>query len=830
MAKQRSRIRGWRWKLFSLMAFTGMTVAACADGDVVAPEIDDGMGVLQLASAQAGAEANAASTGTFEFLQPLVESSDPAGDFDPDLSPVVEICEIESGECADWPLVTFTRETDDLTRQIQVNTEDGYYWIDWNTGDVVLDPALFYRIRVVQGGIELGHVDIDPVATSEELAGVDTSLYFGFVIGETIPIRFHITAEAQETVPAADLSLTKTASADTIEVGAEVEFTMVVTNAGPDTAYAVVLTDDLPGELTFVSSSATAGSCAEAEGDVTCALGDLAPDSAVTVTILAAAAGPGEAENEAEVEADTQDPNNDDNEAEAVVIVRAPTADLSVTKTASADSVDVGAQFDYTITVANAGPDAALGVIVTDELDDAVSYVGATASQGSCVESDGDITCELGELVAGASATVTITVQADEPGDVENEAEVTSTTADPNEADNDAEARVVIRANEIDDDDDEAAVFDGFFFLPPLGSDVPELGPNNQSLEPVVQICEVAGETCLLPALAEFDRDDLTSISAAHFHINWKMRDSDADPDADYMIRVLVDGAVLGAMEVPDGNPNRSIPIKFWIGDTFESTPLPVADLSLTKTASADTVEVGAEVTYTLTVANAGPDAVEAVLGDAIPDGLEVLDVTPSQGECALEDGTVQCDLGELAAGATAEVVILALADEAGELENEAWVAGTALDPNTEDNSAAALVVVTGGDEDGDEDDPAPTTGADLALTGGLSETDLVVGAAADYTLIVENLGPDAASGTVLAAGFSNHFDVVSVSGDGDCRIQGRKVKCDLGKMLAGESRTVIIAIEVDRSGSAEIEAEVESEADDPDGDNNETEVELVIG
>jgi uncharacterized repeat protein (TIGR01451 family) len=53
----------------------------------------------------------------------------------------------------------------------------------------------------------------------------------------------------------------------------------------------------------------------------------------------------------------------------------------------------------YTLTVTNNGPDA--GVTVTDQLPPSVSFVSATLSQGSCSQSSGIVTRNLGTMGNG---------------------------------------------------------------------------------------------------------------------------------------------------------------------------------------------------------------------------------------------------------------------------------------------------------------------------------------------------------------------------------------------------------------------------------------------
>jgi uncharacterized repeat protein (TIGR01451 family) len=116
----------------------------------------------------------------------------------------------------------------------------------------------------------------------------------------------------------------------------------------------------------------------------------------------------------------------------------AATADLSITKSDSPDPVTVGTQLTYTITVSNAGPDTANGVEVVDDLDAQVDFVSAVASQGTCDQQGKKITCSLGALANGETATVTIKVIPKKEGQITNTATVTTTDTDSNSANNSA--------------------------------------------------------------------------------------------------------------------------------------------------------------------------------------------------------------------------------------------------------------------------------------------------------------------------------------------------------------------------------------------------------
>ena len=95
-------------------------------------------------------------------------------------------------------------------------------------------------------------------------------------------------APAAPTDPA-DLALQKSDTPDPVAPGGTLTYTIFVTNAGPNPAANVIVTDDLPNGLDFVSATASAGSCDHKGRKVTCNLGTVAnpgpPAANLTVTI-----------------------------------------------------------------------------------------------------------------------------------------------------------------------------------------------------------------------------------------------------------------------------------------------------------------------------------------------------------------------------------------------------------------------------------------------------------------------------------------------------------------------------------------------------------------
>jgi uncharacterized repeat protein (TIGR01451 family) len=136
-------------------------------------------------------------------------------------------------------------------------------------------------------------------------------------------------------VSSADLAVTKSDAPDPVAIGANLTYTLIVTNRGELAASNVVLTDQLPAEVTFVSATPSAGNCMQAGGVVTCNLGGLPNGGAATATIVATAVTPGIVTNTATVSAAQPDASLTNNTATvtttigAIITVLVPDPDAS---------------------------------------------------------------------------------------------------------------------------------------------------------------------------------------------------------------------------------------------------------------------------------------------------------------------------------------------------------------------------------------------------------------------------------------------------------------------------------------------------------------------
>jgi uncharacterized repeat protein (TIGR01451 family) len=163
--------------------------------------------------------------------------------------------------------------------------------------------------------------------------------------------------------PVIDLAITKAGSPNPATLGKNVTWTMVVTNNGPNDATGVTVADPVPAGTTYVSSSATQGTCTGGVV-VTCNLGNVAKGASVTVTLVTTATATGSITNTTTVVGNEHDSNTTNNTATATVNVKGAFVPPVIYCTAVAvtpKSLSAGRANKLTLKVAQHGR-AAVGV------------------------------------------------------------------------------------------------------------------------------------------------------------------------------------------------------------------------------------------------------------------------------------------------------------------------------------------------------------------------------------------------------------------------------------------------------------------------------------
>jgi uncharacterized repeat protein (TIGR01451 family) len=125
----------------------------------------------------------------------------------------------------------------------------------------------------------------------------------------------------------ANLSITKSDNPDPVTEGGQLTYTIEVTNAGPDPATDVTVTDDLASsDFDLVSTTPSQGNCSvQGSQNITCNLGTLASGATANITILVTAKKPGTVTNTASVTTTEPDPESANNTVtETTTVLEAP--------------------------------------------------------------------------------------------------------------------------------------------------------------------------------------------------------------------------------------------------------------------------------------------------------------------------------------------------------------------------------------------------------------------------------------------------------------------------------------------------------------------------
>lgn len=313
---------------------------------------------------------------------------------------------------------------------------------------IILDPPIEVLTEFGGQGTLGGVYTITPV---DVLAG-NVTLVAPYAFGTALGCEFNCDVQSPALAdvvvswdnPVADLAVTKMDSADPIDDGDQLTYTIRVQNLGPDQAQDVYVDDQLPAGVSLLSVDG----CVEFS-DTTCYWGNIEPGGAreYSITVLVGQGVSGVLSNTAcahQYLGQQLDPNSGNDCDTAETTINPDGADVSVRKADSADPVAPGAEFDYIIEVRNSGPEDASNVSVSDSLPSEVTFVATTCAGGSGAD------CVIGDLAAGAfyEYRVTVTVNAGATGSILNTATVGADTFDPNARNNSSSESTTIQQAE----------------------------------------------------------------------------------------------------------------------------------------------------------------------------------------------------------------------------------------------------------------------------------------------------------------------------------------------------------------------------------------------
>jgi len=504
----------------------------------------------------------------------------------------------------------------------------------------------------------------------------------------------------------ADLVVTNTGTPNPVSAGSNITYTQSVTNSGPATANAPVLTETLPANTTAVSLTGPAGwTCVLATLKCT----DTATMAATTtanfsfvVTVNAGVASGTIITQTDSVASTTSDPNSGNNSA-TVTITVGNSADLSVTNTPGPVPVQAGNNITYTQVVSNTGPGNAASVTLSETAPANTTGVSLTGPAGwTCTLATR--TCTNPSFAPGSPASITYVVSVTAgtaAGTAINEtASVTSSTTDPNSANNTAVASdVVATATQADLIVTNAAaptsVSPGgnVTFTQTLTNNGPaaatatsftEAIPPNMNFQ---SITIPAGWTCpTLPPIGGTgtivcnDGTNLAVGAANAVTFTIVMQVNSNTPSGTN----ITETATATATNIVPNLTTNSASVNVLVASANS------ADLAIVKTATPNPVTQGTPLTYTLAITNNGPaSGTNVTVLDTLPSTVIYLSSTTTQGTCSEAGGTVTCQLGTMANAGAATVTILTLPGTPGQITNTATIIADQTDPNGANNTSS---------------------------------------------------------------------------------------------------------------------------------------------
>ncbi len=594
-----------------------------------------------------------------------------------------------------------------------------------------------------------------------------------------------------------DLSLTKeiVGGNTTPLVGETITFQVIVTNSGPQDATGVEVTDLLPSGFTFISPNPSTGSYDDNTGiwDV----GNIDNGESETLFIEASVNVMGNYFNVAQITAsDILDPdsapNNDDgdqsedDEDNADVTPMQATADLSLTKeVVGGDTAPlVGETITFQITVTNSGPQDATGIQMTDLLPVGFAFISSDASIGSYDEATG--IWNIGNISNGISETLAIDVIVNVPtgalDEFTNVAQVTaSDISDPDSAPNNDDG------DQSEDDEDNATVnpieamadlsltkeIVGGNTMPAIGANIifqitiTNNGPQDATGVEVTDLLP-SGFTFISPNPSTGSYDDNTGI--------WDVGNIDNGESETLFIEASVNVmgdyfnvAQITASDIldPDSAPNNDD------GDQSEDdednqliSPIDTfADLSLQKTVVDNDINpnVGDEITFQITINNNGPSvATNVAVTDIIPSGFDFILFSATSG--TYDEVTGIWTVGTIPSGGNQSLFIDVLVNAPLGIPDEYL---NIAEITASDQMDSDSIPNNGDDTEDDQDQVQVLVGeANLSLNKTVNNPTANVGEVVTFTLQINNLGPNTATGVsvedILPIGFSNITNITN--------------------------------------------------------------------
>jgi len=642
-----------------------------------------------------------------------------------------------------------------------------------------------------------------------------------------------ITATIQ-VVEAADLFVKKEVDDPTPFEGETVTLTITVSNLGPNDASGVVVTDTIPEGLNFVDFLGTPTGTPTYDSNnrkMTWEIGDLNSGSEAILSFTATISKDYPLiANTAGVSSSVFDPYSGNNKSTAVLRPQVPYADLAITKTITPVEPSEGESVQFRLTVYNAGPQEATGVVVTDTLPSGITWTGTTVSQGTWDfdEANNLWTWQVGDLELYETATATLEGTVASGSGISNTAEVWGTEDDPHPEDNTATATAQPTGTTADIYVKKGADRDSVFELYPVTFTITIGNKGPIDAQNVVV-------TDTLPTHFYID-DSGISVPQGTYEIQ-SLGGTPTSYRLVWNVGTLTAGtqlvATFTATASAEEYDNPYVNFVYISSETLDENFIdnqaiftiivlePVSDLEMIKTVPVSPVYSGQTIPIVLSMYNAGPDQVSewAEITDTIPSGLrldswelpDIGTVLPTITATVIGNTFIATMTGDHPnpilppfQTLTVTLFVTVTATDSRTLENTATCSSDEVDPNTLDNSYTLEIPIL--------------PSADLAISKEMSNYYPNLDDELIETLTVTNLGPSDAQVTVRDI-FPTGLAFLS-SEPTETSSSGSEVSWELF-LQSGESRTITIQVRVTETGEMQNNVSISSDVFDPVPENN---------
>ena len=573
----------------------------------------------------------------------------------------------------------------------------------------------------------------------------------------------------------ADMAITASDSPDPVAPDGNITYSITVSNNGPSATTNAHLNVVMNGTLLYQSSVIPAGwNCGTltpgSGASITCTAAALAPGTSnFTIVLKAAAASFGVTDQTINqlfgVNSALPDPVNSNDNVTVSTAYVAPDADMQVTASDSPDPVFPDGNITYTVNVTNAGPDAAtnarLNVVLNGTLLYQSSVIPAGWNCGTLTPGSGaSITCTNPSFpVSTAGFTIVLKAAAASFGVTDQTInQLFGANSDINDPNHTNDNVTVSTAYVTPDADMQVTASDSPDPVAPDGNitytvNVTNAGPDtatNARLN-VVLNGTLLYQSSVIPA--GWNCGTLTPGSGASFTCT----------NPSFPVSSAAFTIVLKAAAASFGNTDQTINQLFGVNSDINDPnhpndtvtvstayDVPDANLSITASDAPDPVVPGNNITYTINVANAGPDAAaNTVIQIPFQASLRFVSMTPAPGfsctnPAAGATGTSSCVNGSFANGGSGTFILVVQVDPAllngpsGSIVQTFTIGSDAHDAVPANNSAQTTTAYQ-----------TPAV-ADLSITKSTTATAVSPGGSIPYTITAHNNGPSAATNVVV--------------------------------------------------------------------------------